>query len=322
MTLCFILKFNSKYIFLFCKLWKKVIYVSLKCLTFSIWYFFHCIIGIEIRYFSKYLFFWNVVVLRSENKEVVCPEYYIFLKYILVFFFPDASPSKTCPTDKQHKNRKISQHNTQAFCGKRRLVPFFAAALSVTFAGVQLREVCAEICWVYLTRPCLSALFCTGFRTASNYLGAVGEIFRFVFAAAGSWWHIFGAFSHCSWFPPLCQWFLVRDRVYCTGVKFFPRLFMFNYRLVCVCPACFQFPWQKCFWPTIKRGRCKNTFQKMKFIFFDLQPSTRSENSRTSKARSKGAPQVTLGLMKSKARTWVFLWKKKWKYFFVQCLFS
>ena len=74
----------------------------------------------------------------------------------------------------------------------------------------------------------------------------------------------------------------------------------------------------KCFWPTIKRGRCKNTFAKIKFIFFDLQPSTRSENSRTSKAWSKGAPQVTLGLMKSKARTWVFFGENHESMCFVQ----
>ena len=56
------------------------------------------------------------------------------------------------------------------------------------------------------------------------------------------------------------------------GSIFLHRLFIFNSRLVCVCPACFHFPRQKCFWPTIKRGRC---------------------NSNTSKAMSKGAPKVS-----------------------------
>ena len=53
---------------------------------------------------------------------------------------------------------------------------------------------------------------------------------------------------------------------------FFHRLFIFNSRLVCLCPARFYFQRQKCFWPTIKRGRC---------------------NSHTSKSRSKGAPKVS-----------------------------
>ena len=178
-----------------------------------------------------------------------CPQYYIFLKYILVFFFFTHFLPKPAQQTNNTEIEKKSQQDTQACFGTRRLVLFLLLDCRWLLQACNSVQCVQKICWVYLTRPCLSASFCTGFRTANNYLGAVSEIFRFVFAAARSSWNIFVPLPTALDFRRSASGFWSGTGFIAQGSIFFflHRVFIFNSRLVCVCPACFHFPWQKMF---------------------------------------------------------------------------
>ena len=320
-------KINSKVVFLLLSIMKKVIYVSLKFLNFLFWYFFPLYNWNWNPIFFKILFFLECCCFEMRKYKFIFKKWFvpniIFFWNIFWYFFPHVSPSKTRPTDKQHRNRKTLNKTHKHAVAREDLQFFFCCCTVGDFCRRATQCSVCRRCVGYtslgLVFPLRSAL---AFPRQAITLVLLVKFSALFFAAARSSWNIFVPFPTALDFRRSASGFWSGTGFIAQGSIFF--CIACSSLIVGWCayarPA-FSFRRKNVSGPQSNVVGVKTLFRRWCLFFFDLQPSTRSENSHTSKARSKGAPQVTLGLMKSKARTWVFLWRKTMKVFFLYNVF-
>ena len=140
-------KINSKVVFFIIVYYEKGNICIFEVFEFSFLIFFPLYNWNWNPIFFKILFFLECCCFEMRKYKFIFKKWFvpniIFFWNIFWCFFPHASPSKTRPTDKQHRNRKTLNKTHKHAVAREDLQFFFAAALSVTFAGVQLSAVCA-----------------------------------------------------------------------------------------------------------------------------------------------------------------------------------